>query len=1032
MKPSISIPCSAWKIPPAFTRMMFSACVAVAFLAAPTLISAQASQAPPAKTTKTSQKTKAAQPAKSKSSGKVAATKTTSVAHNPAPYRRKLQAETGVEARDEALDGELGADSPNAAAREAYAARAYPAAYVPQAVTSAARQGWANFKAADAKRPKNPGEIKQWTFYPLSTQEFPAVLSFSGRPYYDSGRITALAIAPTCQAGNCRVWVAAAGGGVWRTDDALATNPAWTFISGSFATNAIGILSYDAGTGTLYAGTGEANASSDSEAGFGIYKSTDGGDTWTKLAGQTSVASGSVDCTAVVGSGGVQTAPAYSGGAFDGRAISSIVVNGSTMYVGSTRAVRGVSAVTSGGAVSLAPGLPPYGIWKSTDGGATFTLLSVETACLNPTLANSAGIIQTSFGSTRGVNHIELDPSDPSTVYAAAFPRNNALPVNTGGGVWRSNDGGATWAQIKSARNATNNTDRAEFAVTKLPGGTTRMYVGIGNSSTSSANAAHFYRSDDVAAGSPVFTDMTTTQNINYCTSQCWYDNFVKSPAGYPDTVYLGGSFDYNTYGFTTDGRGVLYSTDAGASFTDMTWDANFKATPSASCCQPNPVAPNGIHPDQHALVVSPTNPGLFFEGSDGGLMRTSGGFTDISGQCSTYRGLSGTNLTLCQQLLSRVPSTLYSLNRGLSTLQFQGISVNPQDVRYVQGGTQDNGTWIANWSAGIFAQEIYGDGGQSGFSSTNSNLHFNTFTGKANDVNFNGGDPLSWVIASGPIYASSEGSQFYPPVIADPSTGAPQTIFQGSTSVWRTQDWGGDPTYLLANCPEFTTSAANTSCGDFVRIGPSGATDLTVSAADYRGTTRSGGNVGAISRTPSNTGTMWAATTVGRVFISTNADNPTAGAVSYARLDNMPSATASPGRFVSGIFIDPKNSNHAWISYSSYSSLDPTTPGHIFSVTYDPTGNGGLGDATWTSLDGSGATAFPDFPATSITWDPYFGIFASNDWGVLRLPLGSTNWQVAGTGLPMVEVTHLVMVPGARRLYAATHGRSIWYLQLN
>ena len=897
MKPLVSIPCDAWKTRATVTRMAISVCLTLALLAAPTFLSAQSSQPSSAKTTK---KAKASQPTKANASNKTAANKGMPVVHNPAPYMRKAQAEAGVEARDEALDGTLGADSPNAAAREAYASRAYPAPYVPQALTAAARQGWANFKASDAKRPKAPGEtFNPWVLYPLSTQEFPQVLTFSGRPYADSGRITALAIAPTCQAGNCRLWLAAAGGGVWRTDDAMATTPVWTFISGSFGTNAIGTLTYDAGTGTLYAGTGEANASSDSEAGFGIYKSTDGGNNWTKLAGQTSVASGTVDCTAVLGTGGVQTAPAYNGPAFDGRAISSIVISGGAMYVGSTRAVRGVSAVSSGGAVSLAPGLPPYGFWKSTDGGATFTLASPETTCLNPTLANSAGIIQATFGTTRGVNHIEVDPSDPNTVYAAAFPRNNALPVNTGGGVWRSNDAGATWTQIKSARNPAQNTDRAEFAVTKLPSGTTRMYVGVGNASTTSSNAAHFYRSDDVAAGSPVFTDMTTTQNVNYCSSQCWYDNFVISPAGYPDSVYLGGSFDYNTYGFTTDGRGVLYSTDAGASFTDMTWDANFKPTPAGSCCQPNPVAPNGIHPDQHALVVSPSNPGLFFEGSDGGLMRSSGSFSDVSGQCTTYRGLSGTGLALCQQLLSRVPGTLYSLNRGLSTLQFQGISVDPQNVRYVQGGTQDNGTWIANWSAGIFAQEIYGDGGQSGFSSTNSNLRFNTFTGKANDVNFNGGDPLSWLIASGPIFASSETAQFYPPVIADPSPAAGGTIFQGSNSVWRTQDWGGGPA-ALAHCPEFTTSAADPTCGNFVQIGPAGATSLTASAADYRGTTRSGGNVAAISRTNSNTGTMWAATTTGRVFISTNADNPTASAVVYARLDSMPSATASPGRFVS------------------------------------------------------------------------------------------------------------------------------------
>jgi hypothetical protein len=101
-----------------------------------------------------------------------------------------------------------------------------------------------------------------------------------------------------------------------------------------------------------------------------------------------------------------------------------------------------------------------------------------------------------------------------------------------------------------------------------------------------------------------------------------------------------------------------------------------------------------------------------------------------------------------------------------------------------------------------------------------------------------------------------------------------------------------------------------------------------------------------------------------------------------------------------------------------------------VFYVKYDPTANGGLGDATWTSLDGSGGTAFPDFPATAVAWDPTLGLFVSNDWGVLRLPLKSSNWQVAGSGLPMVEVTDLKMISGARRLYASTHGRSIWYLQ--
>jgi hypothetical protein len=48
-----------------------------------------------------------------------------------------------------------------------------------------------------------------------------------------------------------------------------------------------------------------------------------------------------------------------------------------------------------------------------------------------------------------------------------------------------------------------------------------------------------------------------------------------------------------------------------------------------------------------------------------------------------------------------------------------------------------------------------------------------------------------------------------------------------------------------------------------------------------------------------------------------------------------------------------------------------------------------------------------------------------------MRLPSSSTTWVVASAGLPMVEVSGLTIVPGARLLYAATHGRSNWSLKL-
>jgi hypothetical protein len=918
---------------------------------------------------------------------------------------------------------------PTAAAEQEYANRAYPAAYVPFALTSNAQQAWKNIKSQ-----RNRNTVGTWTLTGPSTANFPDVLTFSGAAYTTSGRITALAIDPSCRPGRCRAWAAAAGGGVWRTDNALSGSGAsWTFVSGSFATNAIGTLTYDVAHNTLYAGTGEPNSSGDSEAGFGIYKSTDGGDTWTHLGANTTVPAGAgVDCTCAVGHGGMRTAPAYSGPAFDGRSISSIVVdpgNPSILYVSSDRGVRGISSVT-GGTVSLAPGLPPYGLWKSTDGGANFTLLNSQDVCLNPDLPGDAGIIQSSFGSTRGVHEAALDPGSASILYAGPYPSNNVCPNNVRGGVWRSTDSGASWTQMKTARNAALNTDRASFAVTPLDGGFTRMYVGVGNSSTAAANQARLYRTDDaVTATNASFTDLTAlqqassapNQTLNYCTGQCWYDNVVYSPPGKPDVVYLGGSYDYNFYGGRNNGRAFLRSTDAGATFTDMTWDATTNPTNPNGCCQPNPVAPNGQHPDSHAIVEIPGTDSAIF-GGDGGLTRSSGTFADISSQCTTYRGLTGASLATCQQLLSAVPSFLYNLNKGLSTLQFQSLSVAADNYKHLQGGTQDNGTFETYGSAVVWPQIMYGDGGQSGFNGGNSYLRFNSFTSNFHDVNFQNGDPLKWVIASGPIVASGESALFYAPIISDAVSAG--TIFQGSLSVWRTQDWAGNQAFLEANCPEFITSGADPNCGDFVAIGPAGATNLTANGG-YRGTGRNGGNVAALARAPGDMSTLWAATTTGRVFVSKNADT-TNTSVTYTRLDSL--AANSPGRFVSGIVVDPADANHAWIVYSSYSSVDPTTPGHVFSVAY----NQGGGTATWTSLDGSGSGAFPDFPATGVAYDSVTGdLYVSNDWGVLRLPNGSSTWAVAGTGLPNVEVAGLTIVPSARKLYAATHGRSAWQLTL-
>jgi|KBSSwiStaDraftv2_1062776.scaffolds.fasta_scaffold07184_4 hypothetical protein len=836
-------------------------------------------------------------------------------------------------------------------AAEAYLIRAYPGTDIPDNVSLAARVNWAAINAG-------AHSAGSWQLIGPSKATYPSVLNpflFDGAQYVASGRVTAMAISPNCSQGKCTLYVAAAGGGVWRTDKAL-NGSNWQYISSSFGTNAIGSLLMDpsdSSGNTLYAATGEPNASADSEAGVGIYKTTDGGQTWALVPGSE---------------------------IFFNRSIGQMALdNAGNLLVPIDSGVRGISS--TGGAVGVPPVPPPLarGLYRQT--GATFTLIRPLNA----------------VATARGSTTVRVDPTHAGVIYVNEYSR----------GVWRSTDNGATWTQIKTPLNAGLNTDRAEFDVTTLPNGKTRMYVGVGNQTDAGANRARFYRTDDATAAVPVFVDMTTDQTIGYCTGQCWYDNVVYTPPGAPDVVYLGGSFSYGELHGPSNGRAWLLSTNGGTSFSDLTQDAD-------------PTHAEGIHPDEHAIVTIPGKPLQFITGSDGGVVRSDGKFADISYKCDT-RGLNAADLALCKSLLSNVANQLVNMNNGLSTLQFQSLSASSQRPRnLLMGGTQDNGTFQFNGSPVVWPQVIYGDGGQSGFNVLNDALRFNTFTGQANDANFRNGDPTKWVIISAPIISSPEGSLFYPPVIADPNPAAAGSIFQGSFSVWRTQDWGGNQAYLEANCPEFTTSAAQPGCGNFVPIGPAGATDLTDTFVNNNyGSDRRGGAVAWISRASQNTGSLWAATSTGRLFITENASGP-AGAVVWNRVDV---GSIGPNRFVTAMYVDPTNPRHGWISYSGYNSNTPAQPGHVFEATWSGAGAATLVDRSYN---------LPDFPVTAVVRDDVTGdLYASSDFGVMKLPNGTSAWVAAGTGMPMVEVSGLTIIPSARIMYAATHGRSAWSMQL-
>ena len=901
-------------------------------------------------------------------------------------------------------------EGPGSAAEAAFQQRAYPDSDIPLVRINAARAAAASLNKKGF--PKGKGRTGVWVtigpsnaiypFFDLRTSSL-----YVPNEYAAGGRTTALALAGDCVPGHCRLYAAPAGGGIWRADNALTGQPHWTYLSSPFEINSVAAIAVDPNDlsgNTIWVGTGEPNAcGSGCEAGVGLYKSTDGGDTWSATIGKA---------------------------AFNGRGVGSIVVrpgDPNTIYAASGRAIRGVSSSCCSGAVSLIPGAPKWGLYKSTDGGANWTFIHNGAATTAVCTGDATEANNGTPCSPRGVRRVVLDPLNPDIVYAGSYAR----------GVWRSNDGGATWAQIKASLNSAITTTRPEIAVTLLPPpiNKTRMYVAEGHSNTG-GQYSRLFRSDDVASGVPVFTDLTSNNqalpgygSFNYCTGQCWYDNFVITPKGHPDMVYLGGSYQYGETGGISNGRAVGLSTDAGVSFTDMTMDAT------------DAVHPNAMHPDQHFIVANPNNPFQFFESSDGGIVRSSGDFADASGNCDGreifdptlnggaggIRPLNPVELARCRQLLSRVPTVLESLNKGLSTLQFQSLSYSPHNTNIIQGGTQDNGTWQTTGNPVMWTNVMIGDGGQSGFDVADPHFRFHTFAGRGSDVNFSDGAVADWNWIGDPLFFPLNGdpgdpSEFYVPIISDPVVNG--TMFVGTAHVWRTKTHGlGAMTVdeLREHCNEWTGDfPATVICGDWQTLGnPTTAGRLTSSTY---GADRTGGDVAAIERAPGNTSTLWAATSTGRVFVSSNADIEPASAATFTRIDST--AANDPGRYVSGIYIDAGNPNRAWLSYSGFNATTPTTPGHVFEVVYNP----GAGTATWTDR----SYDFGDIPATDVVRDDATGdVYAASDFGVFLLAGGTTSWTGAAPGMPNVEIAGLTVVPSVRKLYAATHGLSAWSLKL-
>lgn len=887
----------------------------------------------------------------------------------PLAYVAEQLAKQGGEASGEILNGP---------SQEQYDQRAFPRHYVASAQQAAAAKAFAIATAraktaagqSALKRAQGLSQAAGWREKGPRGGAQASQTTYTGTRAIVSGRVTSLAIAAPCTDLRCVLYVGSAGGGLWKTTSALSATPRWASIGADIPSTAIGTISI-AADHSLYVGTGEPNGSSDSEAGVGLYKSTDEGASFTKVPTMV----GSKDFAL-------------------NRSIGSVVIDPTNlqhMYLGTAVARHGASSVNGGRFTP--PGAARVGVYETLNGGQSWmTSLTEDSDVVDPQSPTGSDYFR------GGITKMRFDPNHPGTVYAAMF--DYGLYRRVGSGAWK-----AIYTIHNPGSEATTISNRIEFALAPLHSGPTRIY--LGDSTYFDDTVSGLLRTDNATAANPTWVSLSDPTagtpgygSYNFCHRQCSYDMVVSSPPGRPNIVLLSGSMNYaelQAFGGpgSSNGRAVVRSTDAGVHFTDMTNDAQAR--------------PNGLHPDHHALVFAPGSGGdVFFSGSDGGVVQQRGPFVSRSGQCAR-RGLSGAELVDCQQFLSAVPTQNNNqVNQGLATLQFESASTSP-DGSIIQGGTQDNGTWESDRDAG-WIETVGGDGGASGFNVDTTTIRYHSYYAPQHDVNFRSGKPNGWDWISDPLLASGETASFYPPFLADPTTGG--TVFDGLQHIWRTTDNGGQRAYLQTHCNELTGDF-KVQCGDWV---PLGGDHGDLSSDFWAGTTDTGNYVASIERATSDSSTMWAATRYGRVFFSGNANAKNPGDVKYQQVNQV---LGLPARFISGISIDPADAHHVFISYSGYSAYRPG--GHVYEVTWDP--------KTQTGTKKDLSYDLGDQPVTDVVYSPTTGaLFASTDFGVVTLPKGGSSW-VATQGLPRGAVYGLTLSPSTKELFAATHGRGIWEL---
>jgi photosystem II stability/assembly factor-like uncharacterized protein len=729
-----------------------------------------------------------------------------------------------------------------------------------------------------------------------------------------SGRITDIAGIPSP---SRTFFVAAATGGIWKTTNAGTTFRPVFDQYGVISMGAIAIAPSD--TNVVWAGTGEEDSRNSISPGGGVFKSTDGGLTWTFM------------------------------GLEETQQIGRIVIhptNPNIVYVAALGHAWGPN--------------PERGLYKTTDGGQTWKLIKF--------ISDQAGFVD-----------VAMDPSNPSVLFASSWQRvRGPYFLNSGGpgsALWKTTDGGNTWSEVKGG--GFPETAKGRIGIAIAPSNPKIVYalVEADTGKGMKERPSGLYRSDD--GGS-------TWQKMNDHDTRPFYYSQVRVDPRDPDRVY----WSSTPLNFSDDGGKTVRN------------------------------AAQGVHVDDHALWIDPNDPAHFLLGDDGGVYQT----WDKGGN--------------------------YDHLNVIAIGQFYDVSYDFAIPYHVCGGLQDNGSWCgpSRRARGTIGNGMWmtvggGDGFYTAQDPTDPTIVYaesqggnigrlNTATGERTSLIKPDWRPRyqqfedSIVVERGdttkpaPRAEQKHLAALRTEQLADSADQAlrfswetpyfisphsPTTLYIGANKVLKSTD-RGDHVYPIS--PDLTTR-------DTMRIRVStkttgGITPDVTGAETYC-------TIVALAESPIRPGVLYAGTDDGNVWLSRNDGG------SWENLT---------GRF-------PGVPSRTWVSRIEPSHFDSAT----FYVTFDGHRTNDFAPYVYVTTD-FGKTFHAivnDLPTGGPNYvhvvreDPVNQnlLFVGTDVGAYVSLDRGQSWQRFMDGLPTVPVYDLKIQPRDHELIAGTHGRSIWIVDI-